>query len=70
MSEISSQEEFIKDYINKLMVNREYLVARYLLETGHHISDICLVERRTDEGSIFYPDLKSNYPIETEGGLK
>lgn len=51
----------MREYYEKLMAEREYLIARYLYETGLKASDICLVERETQIGRVFYPDLKSKH---------
>lgn len=57
--------EEIQDYIRKWTEEKESLTAKYLARTGYSIDEICLVERQTDTGRIFYPDLKSKHPIES-----
>ncbi len=51
----------IEDYCNKLVSEQDSLVARYLYQLGLQPSDICLVERETQTGRVFYPDLKSKH---------
>jgi hypothetical protein len=70
-------EQFLKDYIFKWTQEKESLTAKYLNETGLKPSDICLVERETLTGRVFYPDLKSKYEPQTpeseklnDGGAK
>jgi hypothetical protein len=59
-------DEIVTDYIETLAIEKESLIAKYLLETGYLAKDICIVERATDNGRVFYPDLKSKYFEETK----
>lgn len=53
--------ELINDYIKKLCAEQESLIARYIQSTGYKPEDICLVERGTPNGRVFFPDLKAKY---------
>lgn len=54
-------QKMIKDYATKITEEKDYLVARYMLEFGLSSNDIVLVEEQTQTGYVFYPDLKSNH---------
>lgn len=54
-------DEKVREYCEKLIAEKDSLVARYLYETGLKASEICLVERETQTGRVFYPDLKSKH---------
>ncbi len=61
----------IDAYLEKWTREKESLTAKYLSYTGLKPDEICLVERATDTGRVFYHDLKSKYdtqpaPAESE----
>lgn len=58
--------ETLKPYLAKLVSEQESLVARFLAATGAKVEEICIVERETQTGRVFYPDLKSNVIDDTE----
>jgi hypothetical protein len=55
------QQAQLHDYILKLTKEKESLIANFLVETGLNPSDVCIVERATETGRVFYPDLKSKH---------
>lgn len=49
-------------YVSKLCEEKESLIARFMNEHKHlKPSDICIVEKITQTGRVFYPDLKVNH---------
>ena len=59
-------DDILKDYIHKMATEKESLVAKISVEFNLKPSDIILVERQTETGRIFYPDLKSKYYLKEE----
>jgi hypothetical protein len=54
-------DEIIKNYINVLIKEQESLIAKYISETGFAPSEICIVERATENGRVFFVDKKCKY---------
>lgn len=63
---MSSIDEAIKQYTDNLVREQDYLVYRYIKDTGHKAEDICLVSQHTPTGIVFYPDLKSKYEFKNK----
>jgi intergrase/recombinase len=58
--------EHLKKYYEDMIKEQDYLVCRFMVESGAKISDVVIVEKQTDRGRLFYPELKSNLGLTTE----
>ena len=48
-------------YFQKMMKEKDSLIAKYMAHTGLSPDEIVLVEWQTTLGKVFYPDRKSNH---------
>lgn len=46
-------------YVSDLVKEQESMVARFMMETGLKASEIVIVERRTEFGSVYHPEAKA-----------
>lgn len=54
-------DERLKAYLRKYVGEQDSLVAKFMIKTGAKIEEVCLVERETENGRVFYPDWKKKY---------
>lgn len=55
--------EFMEEYLKRCAEEKETLVAKFMTLMDVKASEIVLVEQRTKNGMIFYPDFKIKHEL-------